>query len=394
MTKQGKKTSPSIKGYLPIRIALPPLSLLGKDQPSVASFVYIKEHSERSPPKSGAGAGAGGGATLFVANAPANGPVRTDLFLRALFERCGDVERVTATNDLRKIGSSNSSGEEAAEFFRTAALAGLDDCGAFLPRAQRGDGRFAHVIGSNSSGEEAAEFFRNAALAGFDAVPPRAPRGDGKFAHVVFASSKEMKKALKALNKEISKGGDGYAVGLDDDKMERLKRETAELLSDESKESGDDGSDDEGEECEELTGIRATAAQARMKAGRHISRQKLMQMCNEAMASFETEEAEAERKAKLAGEQPDEDGFVTVTHKSAPSFGAANDLEEDRHHRRKAGKRNRKRKGGSGADELTDFYRFQMKETRMREVQDLKKRFEEDLAKVKKMKEERAYRPF
>ena len=157
----------------------------------------------------------------------------------------------------------------------------------------------------------------------------------------------------------------------------------------------DEESNDEEGETEQLTGIHAVAAQARQKAGRHISRQKLMQMCNDAMASFESEEAEAERKAKLAAEQPDEDGFITVTHKSTPSFGATNDLEEEQYHRRKAGKRNRKRKGGaSGADELSDFYRFQLKESRKKEVHDLKKRFEEDLAKVKKLKEERAYRPF
>ena len=61
-------------------------------------------------------------------------------------------------------------------------------------------------------------------------------------------------------------------------------------------------------------------------------------------------------------------------------------------------KRNRKRKSNnniiSGADELTDFYRYQMKHTRKVEVQELKKRFEEDLVRVRKMKEERAYRPF
>jgi ribosomal RNA-processing protein 7 len=113
------------------------------------------------------------------------------------------------------------------------------------------------------------------------------------------------------------------------------------------------------------------------------------------MAAFEDQEAEAERRAKLAAEQPDDDGFITVTHGSTPSFGAANDFEEEKHnvHRRKAGKRSRKRKA-TGADELSDFYRFQLKETRKKEVQDLKARFVEDLKKVKKLKEEKAYRPF
>ena len=105
-----------------------------------------------------------------------------------------------------------------------------------------------------------------------------------------------------------------------------------------------------------------------------MSRQQLMQLCNETMAAYEDQEAEAERRAKLAAEQPDEDGFITVTHGTTPSFGAANDFEEEKHgaHRRKAGKRSRKRKA-TGADELQDFYRFQMKETRKKAKEPLQR---------------------
>mmetsp|Transcript_2850 Transcript_2850/g.6036 ORF Transcript_2850/g.6036 Transcript_2850/m.6036 type:complete len:361 (-) Transcript_2850:150-1232(-) len=353
---KASRTNPAIKGYLSIRVALPPITLCGNEKLSFTSFIYVKEHAQRASKGSGGDSSGGGGATLFVANAPANGPVRTDLFLRALFERYGEVQRVTVTKDPRKV-STSSAGEEAAETFREAALAGIDD-GLF---AAKGGGR-----------------------------------GDGKFAHVVFSSGKEMRKALKAMKRDVSEADDGSAIRLDDDRMDQLEAETARLLAEESHQSDDDESKDqnEGESGKSLTGIHAIAAQARQKAYRHISRKKLMDMCNEAMASYETEEAEAERRAKLAAEQPDEDGFITVTHGSTPSFGATNDLEEERHGRRKGGKRNRKRKGVSGADEHMDFYRFQMKETRKKEAVDLKKRFEEDLAKVKKMKEERAYRPF
>ena len=54
----------------------------------------------------------------------------------------------------------------------------------------------------------------------------------------------------------------------------------------------------------------------------------------------------------------------------------------------------KKKKESTGASELQDFYRFQRKETRKRNVQDLREKFEEDLKKVKKMKEERQYKPF
>ncbi|KAL7536212.1 hypothetical protein ACHAXR_006994 [Thalassiosira sp. AJA248-18] len=383
MKKQSKKTSRQnpaiIKGYLPIRIALPPVGnnnnnkgskKKNEQHSSFTSFIYIKEHIQK-----GDNSGIGGATTLFIVNAPANGPIRTDIFLRALFESYGDIQRVTVARDPRKVGVVSFGDEAAVETFREAAIMGLDDDGG---------------------GGSAALFEQQTATT--------TRRGDGKFAHVVFTSGKEMKKALKLLKREMSEAADGmFEIRLDGDRMEQLKLETMQLLS--SKKNNDDSDDesqdqdDEEEEEEDkplLTGIHAIAAQARQKAGRNISRQQLMQLCNDAMASFETKEAEAERQAKLAAEQPDEDGFITVTHGSTPSFGATNDLEEDHYHRRKAGKRNRKRKVGvlSGADELSDFYRFQLKERRRGEVQDLKKRFEEDLKKVKKMKEERAYRPF
>ena len=53
---------------------------------------------------------------------------------------------------------------------------------------------------------------------------------------------------------------------------------------------------------------------------------------------IKAEEAEAEQRARLAAEQPSEDGFITVTHGSAPSFGAMNDLEAESHHQREGGK--------------------------------------------------------
>lgn len=371
--KNARQRNPAIKGYLPVRIALPSASVGSRDKdehrPSYTSFIYIKEHAHKS-----GSATPGGGATLFVANAPANGPIRTDLFLRAVFEPYGDVQRVTVAKDPRRVGGGSSSGGGevvAVEAFREAALAGMNG-------------------------------FANAADPALDR------KGDGKFAHVVFTSGKEMKKALKALRREISESDGPFVLELEEDAIERLEAETARLSSyvvnnDSDDDDGDDddeprdrdGAEVEGD-IEAPTGIRAVAARARRRAGRHIPREKLMQMCNEAMASFETEEAEAGRRARLAAEHPDDDGFITVTHNNGPSFGAADGLEADgQHSRRRGGKRSRKRKaGGSGADELPDFYRFQMKEKRKGEMQDLKKRFEEDLAKVKKMKEARAYRPF
>ncbi len=338
-----------IKGYLPVRVALP--RGVKNDAHSYMSFIYIKEHNQK---RNGGGDDDVGGATLFIANAPANGPIRTDLYLRALFGSYGSIQRVTVAQDPRKVCSSSTT------------------------TGGRGN---------------ALDTFREATLMGLEVCALERKKGDGKFAHVVFTSGREMKNALKRLTKNISDAEDLFIMQLDEEKVDQLIEETTQMDSKENHQVDCDESQLNVESS--LNGIHAVAAQARRMACRHITRQKLMQMCNDAMASFESEEEEAARRAKLAAEQPDEDGFITVVNKSAPSFGVTNDLEEDhQHHRRKAGKRNRKRKAGSGAVELSDFYRFQLKETRKNEVQDLKKKFEEDLEKVRKMKEERAFRPF
>jgi len=47
-----------------------------------------------------------------------------------------------------------------------------------------------------------------------------------------------------------------------------------------------------------------------------------------------------------------------------------------------------------GSDELKDFFRFQMRESKKRGMEELKTRFEDDLKRVKRMKEQMMYRPF
>ena len=350
------KTLPSIKGYLPLRIALPPVGP-AENQQSFTSFLYVKE---QAPRPSGDGGG-GGGATLFVANAPSRLPVRTDAFLRALFARYGEVRRV-------------------------AAVPG--------PRAEPAGA----APGAGTPGAS----FRAAARAGPDAWAEEPARGDGRFAHVVFASGGELRRALKAIRRDAARAG-GRALEVDPEELERLAAEAARpppADEDGASDEGRDGTEgDEGDERNEgneeaPTGIHAVAAQLRRRAGRHRSRAQLLRLCNEAVTSFEAEEAAATRRAKESAAQPDEDGFVTVARGTAPTF-AAEGLEERVARRGRAGRRRRKRKGGaSGADELADFYRFQHKEKSRDEARDLKRRFEEDLRKVKKMKEERAYRPF
>ena len=89
----GLPKNPPIRGYLPICITLPSIDVKDRKH-TYTSFIYVKEHIKKSNNSEE------GGAALFVANAPSNGPIRTDLFLRALFEPYGDIQRVTVTKEV------------------------------------------------------------------------------------------------------------------------------------------------------------------------------------------------------------------------------------------------------------------------------------------------------
>ena len=157
------------------------------------------------------------------------------------------------------------------------------------------------------------------------------------------------------------------------------------------------------------------------------SRTQLLQQCNKIMSQFETKEEEAQKSKRSAilG-QPDEDGFITVSYSAtATAVGSKRDLDDSLKYgesedvgpqsqsqtqtqtqaqaqlvRRKMGGRSRKRKRDidngvvSGAGELQDFYRFQMRETRKKHMEDLRQQFQDDLKEVQKMKKQKRYRPF
>lgn len=252
---------------------------------------------------------------------------------------------------------------------------------------------------------------------------------EGSFAHVVFASSKDLRLALKALGKLMASGPsekDGLppAVMLGALEVRELVEASSKLLkreeaakygipmhpakqddsdsdSDDDDDQDDDQDDDTGDRKKKKrkvkTGIHALAERQRTL---YVKRRFLMEACNAIMEQYEEAEEEAAARARAAAQMPDDDGFVTVVSSKAPAVGV--DLEEDvigggdgaGEGRRKGSKRKRKKKEARGSSELTDFYRFQTKETRRKGLQELRERFEADLAKVKKLKEEKAYRAF
>lgn len=271
--------------------------------------------------------------TLFVANAPIVPGVRSRVLLKSLLGRYGQVERVTVIENPRQTVTPTTLSWTCK------------------------NPTFHKPIYSK-----------------------------GRFAHVVFASSKDMKRAFRSLTAIMSGKTKQTGLALDRLEIQTLKDESQRL----DRQDSNDESDDDDHPAESKQGILAVAERYR-ESCKAVSRSALLEECNTVMEKFEDAEEADIRQREASKGQPDEDGFVTVSYASQ-SVGSKRELEE--RGRKNGSKRTRKKKKVSGASELPDFYRYQMKEGRKQSLQDLRKRFEQDLAKVQKMKEEREYRPF
>lgn len=97
--------------------------------------------------------------------------------------------------------------------------------------------------------------------------------------------------------------------------------------------------------------------------------------------TFNRKEKEAAELAKRLRNEPDDDGFVTVTRGSRAAPAGRNEAEEAK---RKMVEKQTKKKS-----ELKNFYRFQLREKRKQEQAALLKRFDEDRKKVDAMREKR-----
>lgn len=102
--------------------------------------------------------------------------------------------------------------------------------------------------------------------------------------------------------------------------------------------------------------------------------------------AFNRREKEATELAKRLRNEPDEDGFVTVTRGGRAAPAGRNEAEEAK---RKMVEKDEKKKS-----EMKDFYRFQLRERRKAEQAALLRSFEEDKRKVNAMREKRGkFRP-
>ncbi|KAG6016603.1 hypothetical protein E4U54_000996 [Claviceps lovelessii] len=97
--------------------------------------------------------------------------------------------------------------------------------------------------------------------------------------------------------------------------------------------------------------------------------------------AFNRKEKEAIELAKRLRNEPDEDGFVTVTRGGRAAPASRNEAEE--------AKQRMVDKAAKKKSELTNFYRFQLREQRKKEQAALLRRFQDDRRKVDAMREKR-----
>lgn len=108
---------------------------------------------------------------------------------------------------------------------------------------------------------------------------------------------------------------------------------------------------------------------------RYPPRDELLRAVNDYMTIFDQAEEARRREAARKAQQPDEDGFITVTRGSKNNSTAREEeIKElmEKHKKQTAG--------------LEDFYRFQTREKKKERQMELLKKFEEDKKKLEEMK--------
>ncbi|XP_078620789.1 ribosomal RNA-processing protein 7 homolog A-like [Branchiostoma floridae x Branchiostoma japonicum] len=104
------------------------------------------------------------------------------------------------------------------------------------------------------------------------------------------------------------------------------------------------------------------------------------------MADYDKRKQEELEREKSRGEEPDEEGWITVTrHGRTPGAPRTEAMEK------KALKREKKKRSRR---ELMNFYTFQIRESKREHIAQLRKKFEEDKDKIATMKANRRFRPY
>ncbi|GMT00788.1 hypothetical protein PENTCL1PPCAC_22962, partial [Pristionchus entomophagus] len=131
-----------------------------------------------------------------------------------------------------------------------------------------------------------------------------------------------------------------------------------------------------------------TTIQAQMAAyqSRIADADSLMKEVEEYMSAHDEEAAAANRAARKRRKVADEDGWITVTKGSRTSAPESKKMREDEPLNYQDEKRKQKKVDVA-------FYNFQIKESKMRHLNELRSKFEEDKKRVAMAKAARKFRP-
>lgn len=319
------------------------------------TFFYVKEHNvgnsggnkvERIESKN---------ATLFVTNCPIVPNIRTKLLLQSIFGRYGEVLRV-----------------------------------AVIPKIQNSSSNQNPLSLSASMSDELCRWTSRYSMKP-DLYPPIHPDEEGQFAHVVFSSTKEMKRAFRALQDIMSTSSSKASTSahLPGISLDSIELQTLADASDRLSQVGYSSMVNDGQP---KRNIHIVAEHCRKSFQSYANRLELLKECNAVMEAYEDEEEAAERKKREMASQPDEDGFITVSYTA--DVGRTQALEKsagegaNASNRRGAKRIRSSKKNNGGAQPLSDFYRFQTREHRQKSVQELRSRFEDDLRRIQRLKEE------
>lgn len=312
-----KRDSVEVAGYITLTLELPGTEAYPKP---ATHYLYIRPHEPRIPDPDSV-------RSLFLVNTPID---TTEAHLRALFATslsAGRVEKV----QFEDILSSKK---------RNAAAAAATETG--ITHGSRGNSKKRKRARALASADELQETL--------DEIKPpstwdRQLHKSGSHAIVTFADKASMETSLKAALKASKKGlriswGEGVSV----DRVADL-------------------------------GVSRYIAHEKL---RYPDRAALLRSVNDFMTVFEqVNEARRREEAKRLSE-PDEDGFVTVSH--GPKL---NSLAREEELKALVEKEKKKNEG------LEDFYRFQSREKRKEKQNQLLRAFDEDKRKLRDIKERR-----
>ena len=200
--------------------------------------------------------------------------------------------------------------------------------------------------------------------------PSIAEAGRCAFANVTFHKEKSLDKAMRVGQTVVSGSGD-KAPGDEESESPSVVAESA------SSEAGLQGF------VQRYISMRRVPAQ-------------LMAEVDRFMKNYEKfEESEKRRLASMRG-VPDADGFITVlpSKRSAHAAGGGGEDTEDLDELEALASGKPVKKKSKKEAHVQDFYRFQRRERKREQLADLRRKFEEDKARIARLKGERKFKPF